>query len=398
MVQLGLSIMAKNPPETMGELQKLLTSFEAKSKIHVNITVFPWSTAWSAISRYATYGSGPDVSEIGTSWMGDLVEKNVLNGFSSSDIARLGGEMNYYPKLWQTCSVFGDATVWAVPWIAETRVLYYRKDLLEKLQIDPAMAFKSADDLYHTLSRLQSSGISQPWAVTSRRAMNSIHFVCSWIWGAGGDYCTPDGKELTLTQKETINGLAAYFSLKQFLGPFASRMSDLLANTTFWGGQSAVTIDGQWVLAVQRRLANPEVVKNVDVAQVPGVPFVGGSNLIVWKTCREPEAAMELVNFLNSPEVLLTYQKFSGHLPGRKDVFKTFIAQQEDHANQIFEQSLQSGRSLPIVPRWGRIENKMVEALGLIWEDWLNQPSANLREIILHRLNEVEKAIATGLY
>jgi len=382
----------------MGELQKLLSSFEAKTKIHVNVTIFPWSTAWTALSRYATYGSGPDVSEIGTSWMGDLVERNVLASFNSSDIARLGGEMNFYPQVWETCSIFGDKTIWAIPWITETRSIYYRRDYLEKAGVDPAAAFKSAQVMDETLAKLQANGFSQPWAVSSRRAMNTLHYVCSWIWGAGGDYFSADGKTLSITSPEAVDGLVAYYALKQYLGPFASRMSDLLATTTFWGGQSAVTIDGQWALSVQRRTSNPDVIKNVQVAQVPGVPFIGGSNLIIWKTCKEPQAALELVNFLNSPEVVLTFQKYSGHLPGRKDIFHSFIAQQTDPVYKVFEEALQIGRSFPVVPRWGRFENKMVEILGLIWEDWLNIPSDNLRDIVTRRLKQLNEAVETGLY
>jgi multiple sugar transport system substrate-binding protein len=398
MIQLGLSIMAKNPPETMGELQKLLSLFEAKTRIHVNVTIFPWSTAWTAISRYATYGSGPDVSEVGTSWMGDLIEKNVLANFNSSDIARLGGEMNFYPQVWQTCSVVGDETVWAVPWITETRSIFYRRDYFDKIDIDPATAFISAAALDQTLARLQASGINQPWAVTSRRAMNTLHYMCSWVWGAGGDYFMPDGKTLAIHSPEAIDGMVAYYGLKQYLGPFASRMSDLLATTTFWGGQSAVTIDGQWALSVQRRTSSPDVIKNVEVAQVPGVPYVGGSNLVIWKNCKEPNAALELVNFLNSPEVVLTFQKYAGHLPGRKDIFRSFISQQTDPIYKVFEEALQNGRSFPIVPHWGRFENKMVEILGLIWEDWLNISAGNLRDIVIRRIKQLEESVETGLY
>jgi multiple sugar transport system substrate-binding protein len=398
MIQLGLSIMAKNPPETMGELQKLIALFEAKTKIHVNVTVFPWSTAWSTISRYAASGNGPDVSEVGTSWMGDLVEKKALIDFSSSDIVRLGGEMNFYPQPWQTCSIQGDPAIWAIPWITETRSLYYRRDYLEAAGIDPVSAFNTTSALNETLSKLLANGKSQPWAVTSRRSMNTLHFICSWIWGAGGDYFSPDGKSLCISKDEAVDGIVSYFSLKQYLGPFASRMSDLLANTTFWGGQSAVTIDGQWALAVQRRTADPAIIKQVDVAKVPGVPFIGGSNLVIWKSCKEPQAALELVNFLNSPEVVLTYQKYAGHLPGRKDIFRSFIAQQTDPVYKVFEESLQIGRSFPIVPHWGRFENKLVETLGLIWEDWLNQPGTQLRSIVVHRINQLEESVTSGLY
>jgi multiple sugar transport system substrate-binding protein len=390
--------MVKNPPDTMGELQKLLAFFEAKTRIHVNVTVFPWSTAWTAISRYATSGSGPDVSEVGTSWMGDLVEKNALANFSPSDIARLGGETNFYPQVWQTCSVLGNEAIWAIPWITEIRSLYYRRDYLEKAGVDPTSAFKSAEALNQTLAKLRASGIEQPWAVTSRRAMNTLHFVCSWIWGAGGDYFSPDGKTMTLTRPETVDGMVAYYSLKQYLGPFASRMSDLLASTTFWGGQSAVMIDGQWALSVQRRTSNPDVIKNVEVTQVPGIPYIGGSNLVIWKYCKEPHAALELVNFLNSPEVVLSFQKYAGHLPGRKDIFRSFIAQQTDPVYNVFEEALHIGRPFPSVPHWGRFENKMVETLGLIWEDWLNMPSENLRDIVTRRLKQLEEAVETGLY
>jgi len=391
--------MAKNPPETMGELQKLLKVFEAKTRIHVNVTIFPWSTAWSTISRYASIENGPDVSEVGTSWVTDLVEKNTLAHFSESDMARLGGETNFYPQVWETCKVYGDETIWAVPWITETRMLYYRRDILEKAGINPGTAFKSSEAFEKTLATIQASGITQqPWSVTSRRAMNTLHYTCSWIWGAGGDYCSPDGKKWTLTHPQTIKGLCAYYALKQYLGPFASRMSDLLATSTFWGGQSAVTIDGQWALAVQRRTASPDVVDHVGLTLVPGASYIGGSNLVIWKTCKEPHAAMELINFLNSTEVVLTFQKYTGHLPARKDIFRSSITEEDVPFKGVFEQALQTGRSFPNVAHWGRLENKMVEVLGLIWEDWLNSTSNNIADIVSQRIGQLQESVEAGLY
>lgn len=65
-------------------IETLLAQFEAETHIHVNVRTLEWDTAWSDLVKVAIYGDGPDVSEIGSTWLGDLVAMNAVAEFGAA--------------------------------------------------------------------------------------------------------------------------------------------------------------------------------------------------------------------------------------------------------------------------------------------------------------------------
>lgn len=58
--------------------------------IHIRLRRLAWDTAWSDLVKVALYGDGPDVSEIGSTWLGDLGAMNALRLFDKADITMFG--------------------------------------------------------------------------------------------------------------------------------------------------------------------------------------------------------------------------------------------------------------------------------------------------------------------
>jgi multiple sugar transport system substrate-binding protein len=78
--------------------------------------------------------------------------------------------------------------VWAIPWSVYTFVLYYRRDLLEKADIDPATAFVSTTAMRETFAKLSKNGIA-PWAFPSLHPYaDLVHIASSWARANGGDF------------------------------------------------------------------------------------------------------------------------------------------------------------------------------------------------------------------
>ena len=98
------------------------------------------------------------------------------------------------------------------------------------------------------------------------------------------------------------------------------------------------------------------------MALVPGVPFVGGSNLAIWEHSRRAKEASELVRFLSSRPVQATTVPQAGLLPVRLDVVNDppFTT---DPLYQVLSQGLKTGRGLRATYLWGLAESKLVAAL-----------------------------------
>jgi multiple sugar transport system substrate-binding protein len=96
-MDLEFSIQAPNA----AGIQPLMDEFRAETGIRVRLRLLSWDTAWSDLIKVALYGDGPDVSEIGSTWIGDLVAMTALRAFDAQNISALGGASYFLPTSWR---------------------------------------------------------------------------------------------------------------------------------------------------------------------------------------------------------------------------------------------------------------------------------------------------------
>ena len=110
---------------TEGEvLQDFAAAFtDANPDAKVEVTAVPWDGAHDKIANAIAAGETPDVSLIGTTWMGEFAEAGGIDPTPEG----LVDEADFFPGAWESTEVGG--TSYGVPWYVETRALYYRTDL-----------------------------------------------------------------------------------------------------------------------------------------------------------------------------------------------------------------------------------------------------------------------------
>jgi multiple sugar transport system substrate-binding protein len=387
--QIELSVMKVNPPNA-GGLREALAEFEAETRIHVNLRVITWDDAWAELVKVAIYGDGPDISEVGSTWMPDLVGMNGLRPLTPAEVQRLGDPADFFPASWQSASLGDPSTVWAVPWLVDTRILYYRRDLLEHAGINAQEAFRTPMSLAQTLSRLRAAGNAIPWVVPSQDTRMTLHNSASFVWGAGGDFVSADGQRILLDQPESRAGFKEYYGLARFLAGAARNLTEAQSDALFWKGRAAVTLSGPWVWGESAGL--PDVSQTLP----PGIPFVGGSHLVIWRHTRRPEEALELARFLTSSEFQRMYSVQAGLLPARPGV----LSEPDSAATTFYRHmvpALVKGRSFPSIPLWGLIEKRVSEALTDIWRDILRSAAPDVDAILDDHLVSTARRLRTVL-
>jgi len=349
-----------------------------------------WSSAWTELVRMALYSHGPDVSEIGTTWVGDLVGMNSLHSFTRAELDSIGGPEPYLKGAWQSCVVGTEGSVWAIPWLADTRLLYYRRDVLQKAGIDEANAFKSHIAMKATFQRLKEYGVPVPFVIPTGANRVALQSLASLVWGAGGDFVSKDGKTVQLDLPETRAGFYQYFELGQYLVPQARNVVDVNSDAMYYSDQAAITISGPWLL--RDRAANPQVVANSGVTFPPGVPFVGGSNLVIWKHSRSVKESMALIQLLTSQPEQQNYLKSMGLLPVRLDVLSSPEAA-KDPLYKAINLGFEYGRTFHMFHLWGLVEDRLTTAIGSIWHDVLANPEAGVKTAVDKRLNSLSRQL-----
>ncbi len=232
--------------------------------------------------------------------------------------------------------------------------------------MDEATAFSSLAKFEGTLARLKVLGIQTPLALPTQRSRNSLHSLAAWVWGAGGNFLSADGAHVEFDTPTALDGFKSYFALGQFLGK--TRLDEYDSDGLFLAGKAATTISGYWLLHESKA---PEVTANLGVAAVPGVPFVGGEHLAIWRHARNPQAALKLVKFLSRAKSGESLYPQIG-LPPSPDGWER--PPFDDAGYDVLLHAMHTGRAFPTSPLWGLVEKRLIDTLPDIWSEVLAHP------------------------
>ncbi|RMF28880.1 MAG: extracellular solute-binding protein [Chloroflexi bacterium] len=344
-----------------------------------------WGSAWSKITTAATSGEGPDISQLGTTWVAAIAAMGALRPFTAEEIAAMGGAENFVEASWQTCNPVGSGFTVAIPWFVDTRAIIYRKDVLEKVGLDPDEAFATWDSFDAALARIKEAREAgevetYPIGFPGKNDWNVLHNFAPWVWGAGGEMLNPGNTAAVFNSPEAIEGFKFYASLftKGYTPPDVLELNSAQVDGMFPSGEVAMIISGPWMVKNSRTsedeggFAGSVAAENFAVHEIPAGPagrftFVGGSDLTVWNSSQHQEEAVEFVKFLVSKESQIRYGGNIGMLPAVKEALAdpTF---KDDPDYGVFVQAVEHGKSYPAIAAWGPLESAMVKNLGALWD------------------------------
>ena len=399
MTEVEISIMSANSTSRPDEeLRAALGKFEEHHGVKLTYTIYDWTVAWAEIMKIMLYKHGPVMSQIGTTWLGSLEATQALRPFSPLEINQLGGAGAYHDASWKSGVFLDTGRVIAIPWFADTYVLYYRKDILEKAGIDEGKAFATLEALAETIEKLQRFGVEVPFAMpTGIPSRANIHNIAGWVWSYGGEFISEDGKHLLFSDSKTRDGLRAYFSLSKCTPPAAQALSDVDCYTTFLEGNAAISLRNSSLLyTVRNTPAYADVLSRMGVAAMPGESFVGGSSFVIWNHIRslEERVVIELLRTITSPDTQYAYFEQNGFLPARLDALKRI--ETLPFYGPVVE-TLQRGRSFRKIKLWGLVEERLMNAITEIWQALYAKENADIDAEIERVLGPMERRLQLTL-
>jgi multiple sugar transport system substrate-binding protein len=390
----ALEISINNTVDNPEEISLLIKEFGFQRKVKIDVRLFDWHQAWTEFMKISIYQHGPVISETGDTWMGSLTARNCLRTFKKDEIAAIGGSNAFLNEMWQSCIDFDGDNVLAIPWSLDTNLVYYRRDLLEKAGVDESIAFASLENFTQTLSKLQKAGIEIPIALTTGGKSNSIvHHASSWVWKMGGEFISADGKQILFTKPETMAGLEEYFGLYRFIPPAAYSLDDRATLDIFIEGNAAITILNPPFLYDIKQGRWPKLsIQNIGIAVHPGVPFIGGSNLVIWNHImpEQEKVAIDLIRYLTATDNLTIQFNKTGLIPARLEALNHF---ESDSSYAPLLQSLKNGRAYKRIRLWGLVEDRLLYALDSIWQKIFTDPKPDIEQIIRDALTLPEERL-----
>lgn len=340
--------------------QQLVAGFERlHPDIRVKVQQLPWTAAHAKLLTAVAGGTTPDVGQIGNTWIPEMVAMHALSPLDAQiATSRLIRPDDYFRGIWASNVI--DGRVYGVPWYVDTRLLFYRRDLLA------------------------AAGFAQPprtWAEWTRMlAAIKAH-------AAPGDYAIllPLNEfepllSLALEEPQPLlrdhdqygnfrnpgNRQALRFYLQMFREGYAPRIDNTQVPNVpaeFGRGHFVFYISGPWMIQeFEQRM--PVAVRDkwmtapLPGPDGPGSGIAGGASLVLFKHAEHKRAAWKLIEYLSQPAIQEQFHTLTGDLPPRRSSWALPGIANDPYA-QAFRAQLERARAVPRVPEWEEIVNEM---------------------------------------
>ncbi|MBD2872468.1 sugar ABC transporter substrate-binding protein [Paenibacillus arenilitoris] len=351
----------------MGEeaktLPKLAEEFTKENpNITINVQALPWDQGHEKLLTAIASKKGPDVVQMGSSWIPEFADAGAL--------ADLAPYAEQYPELKQEnfyagaveAGTYEDQYV-STPWYVETRVLYYRTDLLKEVGYDQAP--QNWEELSDAAQKLAARGDGK-YGISIDPKEQSLGFMFARQNGA--EWFTADGQPDFASDKfveavEYINSFYQNGSAPKDLGldiipAFKEGILPMFISGPWMIKliqDQAADIDGKWSMAVLPKKEN-------------NTSLLGGSNLSIFEYSKNKDAAAKFVAFMSKAETQLKWMEYTSSLPAATAAWEDDSLKNNDFYKVIGEQ-LNAAVPMPVITAWSQISQSYVKHFEVIYRN-----------------------------
>jgi multiple sugar transport system substrate-binding protein len=368
--------------EALGDFAQAFT--KENPDVTIDVTAIPWDAAHDKIATAIAADEVPDVSMIGTTWMGEFATSGGLDPTPPDLI----DESTFFPGAWGSTEVGG--TSYAVPWYVETRVLFVDTALAEQAGVSATPA--TWDDLMATSKGLQSAGAQ--WGITLQAGQTGAwQTFLPFAWQAGAEIMNADQTEFTFDSPEFVKALTYYQSFFTH-GVAPKELPEGTLEPDFVAGQIGAFQSGPWHIGILNDTGGEGFVDSVTLAPLPKdekqASFIGGSNLAVFKSSQNRDAAWKFVQWLSQPEVQADWYATTSDLPSVQSAWEQGDLA-DDTALAVFGEQMTTAQAPPSVPTWEQIANVIDTELEKVCKSGMDPQEAATA------IQQQAEAIGTGL-
>jgi len=345
----------------------LVAEFERRNPgVRLVVQQIPWTSAHEKLLTAFVGRSTPDLAQLGNTWIPEFAAIGALDPLDGS-VARSQSVSSdrYFPGVWAT-SLY-DGAVYGIPWYVDTRVLYYRRDLLARAGYTTApRTWSEWRDAMRKVKEIQPSSAHPILLPTNEWEQPAILGL-----QRGSPLLAENGTRGAFSGAEFHAAAQFYVGIfREGLAPIVSYSQLGNAYQEFARGNIAMWMTGPWNLGEFRRRLPPgeqdlwmtAPLPAPDGTEWPGASFSGGSSLAIFRgSDRKPEA-WRVIEFLSEPAIQARFYALSGDLPASRAAWDDPTLANDEKA-RAFRIQVERVAAMPRVPEWEQIAQYMAERL-----------------------------------
>ena len=338
----------------------LIPAFERENPgIKIRVQQLPFTAAHEKLLTAFAGDALPDMAQLGNSWVPEFVALGALAPLDAQLAATPAIQPDdYFPGVWDSNSVAGHQ--YGVPWYVDTRLLFYRRDLLK--QAGFAGPPKTWAEWHAQMVAIKTLVGAQKYATFL--PLNEYEPLVVLGLNQPAEMLRDGGRYGNFRGAGFKRALGFYLDLmRDKLAPVAANTQISNVWDEFDRGFFSYYITGPWQIGeFQRRLpANRQAIwmtAPMPGPNGPGTSSAGGSSLVLFKSSAKQAAAWTLIAYLSRPAVQVKFHMLTGDLPPRRSAWSAPSLRDDPYA-KAFADQLTRVKATPKVPEWERIATEV---------------------------------------
>ena len=380
-------------------LKQAAADYGAQTGIHINIAQFPYVNLFEKelIDLKARTGAY-DLIMLDDPWFPRFASEHLLTELTP--LLRGSGLANPDNDFVETSLALGrhpyrTGPLYALPYVGNSQLFFYRKDLFEKYSLKPPATWTDALAAARTIHENEKTGANggQVYGYVMRAAQGNaaVADFMPIFWAFGAEMFDDKGKA-TVNSEAGIAALEFMLELGKYSPPgYASFNADDVG-AHLLQGTAAMSINWPaWITAFSDP-SRSKVIGKIEFAALPAATKPGQAEIGNWliaipRDSRNAQLAVEFLIWATSIQEMKK-SALRGNPPTRKTLFQDPELLQKFPAYPAQLRSLESSKPRPRTPQWNEIENAFGIFLSkansgtLSPRDAMNQANAEIEKIL----------------
>lgn len=347
-------------------VKALVTQFEKNHpRIKIKVQQIPWSSAHEKLLTANAGDSLPDLFQLGNTWIPEFAALDAIQNLSGLARDSLKIE-DFFPG--SIDAVSQDGKLLGIPWYIDTRLIFYRKDILASAGLSHPPATWSEWEVMMT--KIKSFELAEHYPLI--QPMNEWQVPVILGLQHGAELLRDNSTYGNFRSDEFRKAFAFYMKwFRQDWTPSVSVTQSFNIYHEFGQGIFAMYITGPWNIGEFRRrlpiaiqtqwstapLPAPDSQINKNNT-LPGVSLAGGASIVLAQSSRHTAAALEFAKFLTDTQSQIKFHQLTGNLPSRRSAWNAPELAISEPA-EAFRRQLENIRPTPKIPEWERIAAKV---------------------------------------
>ncbi len=348
-------------PATQGHYEGLATAFNAaQADWEVVIEPIVWDNSLQKYTTEAASNRLPDIGHIGTRWMLDFVDNDMLLSIDDLLSDEFGGT---FVQSFLDLQRF-DGKTWGLPIAASARAMYWNKDLFEQAGVEPPDTW---DDAFVAAKAIADLGDDIfGFGIQGAKIETEAYFFYS-LWSNGGDLFM-DGKS-AIGSQEAQNALNLYrrFIDEGLAQPGIGGHDRQEVEKIFKSGRLGFMLSGPWLV---KQLAEeaPDVNYGIDAIPMGTKRTTYGvtDTIVIFKSSKNPDGAWAFLEYMFSHEARVAFGENEGFIPVLKSVAADPLFADNEGLKPFVDQAPYANFA-PMVPRWEEMASIIATAVQKVY-------------------------------